>query len=146
MKQVYYALAPWHFVGALLVFLLVVPTLLVAVYKSAEESYVVGCGNATPPALLPDEDAAAETLFQQNCASCHNPIKDATGPALAGILDGRGEGFLYRFLVARKRPGKDRLIKKRVAQFGLECSQFSHLTREDVARLEGFIKRKSVYY
>lgn len=28
-----------------------------------------------------------KALFQANCASCHNPIKDATGPALKGMLD-----------------------------------------------------------
>jgi cytochrome c2/uncharacterized integral membrane protein len=27
-----------------------------------------------------------KALFQANCASCHNPIKDATGPALQGVL------------------------------------------------------------
>lgn len=26
-----------------------------------------------------------EALFKSNCASCHNPIKDATGPALQGV-------------------------------------------------------------
>jgi cytochrome c551/c552 len=26
-----------------------------------------------------------KALFQANCASCHNPIKDATGPALKGV-------------------------------------------------------------
>jgi mono/diheme cytochrome c family protein len=26
-----------------------------------------------------------KALFQANCASCHNPIKDATGPALQGV-------------------------------------------------------------
>ena len=25
-----------------------------------------------------------KALFQSNCASCHNPLKDATGPALKG--------------------------------------------------------------
>jgi len=29
--------------------------------------------------------AAGKTLFQNNCASCHNPLKDATGPALKGV-------------------------------------------------------------
>jgi mono/diheme cytochrome c family protein len=27
-----------------------------------------------------------KALFQANCASCHNPVKDATGPALKGAL------------------------------------------------------------
>ena len=26
-----------------------------------------------------------KALFQANCAACHNPLKDATGPALKGI-------------------------------------------------------------
>ena len=29
--------------------------------------------------------AAGKTLFSNNCASCHNPIKDGTGPALQGV-------------------------------------------------------------
>lgn len=144
MKQVYYILAPWHFVGFLLVFIVLVPTSLVLTYKYQEEAGMHGCGNVTPPAPLPDEDTAAETLFQQACASCHNPIKDATGPALAGILDGRREGFLYRFLVKRKAIRNDKLVRKRIAQYILECPQFTYLTKEDVARLEGFIKRKSL--
>lgn len=32
------------------------------------------------------QDAAAgKALFSANCASCHNPLKDATGPALQGV-------------------------------------------------------------
>ncbi len=34
-----------------------------------------------PAAAAPDGKA----LFQSNCASCHNPLKDATGPALKGV-------------------------------------------------------------
>ncbi len=37
--------------------------------------------------LLPANDSFAQdgkALFQANCASCHNPVKDATGPALQG--------------------------------------------------------------
>src|SRR5687767_12932430 len=37
-----------------------------------------------------------KALFQSNCASCHNPLKDATGPALKGA-DARvpGKEWLY---------------------------------------------------
>ena len=28
-----------------------------------------------------------EKLFKANCASCHNPIKNATGPKLQGALE-----------------------------------------------------------
>src|SRR5690606_24259918 len=30
---------------------------------------------------------AGQTLFQTNCASCHNPIKPMTGPALKGVTE-----------------------------------------------------------
>jgi mono/diheme cytochrome c family protein len=41
----------------------------------------------SPAFAQPDGKA----LFQANCASCHNPIKDATGPALQGV-DSRTPG------------------------------------------------------
>ncbi|MEO5684108.1 MAG: c-type cytochrome [Chitinophagaceae bacterium] len=31
--------------------------------------------------------AAGKTLFSANCASCHNPLKDGTGPALQGVSE-----------------------------------------------------------
>jgi len=38
------------------------------------------CGNA----IGGNDDGRA--LFMANCASCHNPLKDATGPALRGTF------------------------------------------------------------
>lgn len=40
-----------------------------------------------------------KALFQSNCASCHNPLKDATGPALKGV-DGRvpSKEWLYNWV------------------------------------------------
>ncbi len=40
-----------------------------------------------------------KALFQANCASCHNPLKDATGPALAGV-DSRvpSKEWLYKWV------------------------------------------------
>ena len=43
-----------------------------------------------------------EKLFKANCASCHNPIKNATGPKLQGVKDkwiNAGEGdLLYEWV------------------------------------------------
>lgn len=44
--------------------------ILIAIFASISSSYAQPDGKA---------------LFQSNCASCHNPIKDATGPALQGV-------------------------------------------------------------
>ena len=40
-----------------------------------------------------------KALFQANCASCHNPIKDATGPALKGVT-GRvpNKEWIYKWI------------------------------------------------
>jgi len=52
--------------------------------------------------FLSNRAAAApdgKALFQANCASCHNPLKDATGPALKGV-DGRvpSKEWLYKWI------------------------------------------------
>ncbi len=40
-----------------------------------------------------------KAIFQANCASCHNPLKDATGPALKGV-DGRvpNKEWIYKWV------------------------------------------------
>ncbi|HQW46678.1 MAG TPA: cytochrome c, partial [Chitinophagaceae bacterium] len=40
-----------------------------------------------------------KALFQANCAACHNPYKDATGPALNGV-DSRvpSKEWLYKWI------------------------------------------------
>lgn len=46
--------------------------IIVAIFACANTSFAQPDGKA---------------LFQSNCASCHNPFKDATGPALQGVSD-----------------------------------------------------------
>ncbi len=52
-------------------------------------------GSATTAFAAPD----GAGLFRANCASCHNPIKDATGPALKGAT-GRvpNKAWLYKWV------------------------------------------------
>ncbi len=43
--------------------------------------------------------AAGKALFSANCASCHNPLKDATGPALQGVdKDVPSKEWLYKWV------------------------------------------------
>lgn len=52
-------------------------------------------------ALFMAQKASAQdgkALFQTNCASCHNPIKDATGPALKGLSDEAGMEWIHAWV------------------------------------------------
>jgi len=57
-----------------------------------------------PAPLGPPNSANSEVLnsgrilFNANCASCHNPIKEATGPPLAFLDKRRDKEWLYRFI------------------------------------------------
>lgn len=54
---------------------------------------IIACANTS--FAQPDGKA----LFQSNCASCHNPIKDATGPALQGVSERvPGKEWLYEWI------------------------------------------------
>jgi cytochrome c551/c552 len=54
---------------------------------------LVGCNAGEDKRLTPPQSVAqeqqqedGETLFKNNCANCHKPDKDYTGPALQGSL------------------------------------------------------------
>jgi hypothetical protein len=52
------------------------------------------------PATKPNEEISeGKSLFKINCASCHNPVVDGTGPPLAGVSE--------RWKAAGKYRGKD---------------------------------------
>ncbi|WP_157976857.1 c-type cytochrome [Taibaiella helva] len=45
-----------------------------------------------------DTIAAGKALFENNCGSCHNPVKDLTGPSLAFIPQRRDRKWLKQFI------------------------------------------------
>lgn len=52
--------------------------------------FVAGCASndkkASTSETVVDEGVNGETLYKSNCASCHKPDKDFTGPVLKGAL------------------------------------------------------------
>ncbi len=44
--------------------------------------------------------ADGEALFKANCASCHKPDKDYTGPALKGWKERQPEGWIYKWVAS----------------------------------------------
>src|SRR4051812_48781638 len=44
--------------------------------------------------------ADGQALFKANCASCHKPDKDFTGPALKGWKDREPAGWIYKWIAS----------------------------------------------
>lgn len=39
-----------------------------------------------------------EQIFVENCSSCHHPFKDATGPAIAGVMKRHSEAWVRKWI------------------------------------------------
>jgi hypothetical protein len=76
-----------------------------------------------------------KALFNSNCASCHNPIKDATGPALQGAdQHPHGKEWIYKWVhnpsavIAAGDPHAKELVDK----YKTVMTAFPTLTNEDI--------------
>jgi mono/diheme cytochrome c family protein len=72
-------------------------------------------------------------LFKANCASCHKPMKDFTGPALAGCRERSPDrDWPYRFTVNTHRMTEgDNYARELIKKYSSAMPQFN-LSREDV--------------
>jgi len=120
--------------------------LFIAFRPTPIESETFVCGNALMGhAAANGSDSTfvdGKAIFQSNCASCHNPVKDATGPALADINSFRSQEWICRFLTKPKFiPDDKRAINLR-KQYGLSCMKFPQLNCEEVLAVVRFIDYK----
>lgn len=110
-------------------------------HDAVREEGPAGCGNT----YRPDENRVSsgldgKQLFQMHCATCHNPIKDATGPALQGSLN-RWKNDTIRLYAFIRNANK--MIKKRdpyamqlYKQWNkTEMTAFPHLTNEEITAI-----------
>jgi hypothetical protein len=90
---------------------------------------------------VPAQDG--KTLFLSKCASCHNPFKDGTGPALGGLEDRHKWGDHKELLAWVNNPGgymaKDPYTQGLKARFGSMMTGFPDLKLEDVTAIVNFI-------
>jgi cytochrome c len=98
------------------------------------ESQIFVCGNALMDNSVGSDSTLADgkALFQNNCASCHNPLKDATGPALADINSFRSQEWMCRFLTKPKFIPTDKRATNLRKQYGLKCMKFPKLSCEEI--------------
>ncbi|MBS1565730.1 MAG: c-type cytochrome [Bacteroidetes bacterium] len=84
-----------------------------------------------------------KTLFQNNCASCHHPIKDGTGPALKGVSQRVPDKKLLHDwvhnppgIIASGNPYFSSLFKQR----GVMMTPFASLTDKDIDAIIGYVE------
>jgi mono/diheme cytochrome c family protein len=104
-----------------------------------ENSVVIEHNNVKPSIAL----SVGRSLFQQNCASCHNITKDMTGPALFG-LEERGpwndRKKLYDWI---HNPPKfmtgSSYVKSLREKFGIMMTAFPTLSEKDIDAIVDYI-------
>ncbi|HSC36552.1 MAG TPA: c-type cytochrome [Chitinophagaceae bacterium] len=84
-----------------------------------------------------------KALFQNNCASCHHPIKDGTGPALKGVTQRVPDGKLLhawiknnQAVLASGNPYFTKLYNERKSTM----SVFTNLTDKDIDAILGYVE------
>ena len=85
-----------------------------------------------------------KALFNSNCAACHNPLKDATGPALKGVSGhAHGKEWIYKWV---KNPSAvlasgDPHAKELVDKFKIVMTAFPALGKEDVDAILDYVDK-----
>ncbi|MFI5187823.1 MAG: c-type cytochrome [Chitinophagales bacterium] len=87
-----------------------------------------------------------QQLFQQNCASCHNPSKDMTGPRLGDVLErdpynGDISKIVNWVHNVDKLLATDSYYKGLMARYGARMTQFSGLSDKDIAAIIGYTEK-----
>ena len=84
-----------------------------------------------------------KALFMSKCASCHNPFKDGTGPALAGLEDRHKWADHKELLAWVNNPGgymaKDPYTQGLKTKFGSMMTGFPDLTLKDVDAIVSYL-------
>jgi len=87
-----------------------------------------------------------EKLFKANCASCHNPIKNATGPKMQGVLqkwiDAGEEELIYEWVQNPSKlynSGKSKMAKAIWDWSPTAMTPQGHLSREEVESIFTYV-------
>lgn len=81
-----------------------------------------------------------KAIFQADCASCHHPLKDETGPAFLNITKKRSADWIFKFVTDRSSLKND-LDSMKYENFSSEfnCPEFSKFSKEQVQAIFDYI-------
>jgi len=84
--------------------------------------HLISCNTEQKPSAQIDvaemKKIRAYQAYTNNCVSCHNQFKPATGPALSGtLIDSRSAEWLYTFLTNRAEIKNDQGLKNRQKEY-----------------------------
>jgi hypothetical protein len=79
-------------------------------------------------------------LFQNHCATCHNPLLPNVGLSLRELLRERDEDFLNRFMTERELLYRtDPQVRESVQIHGDTCPRFPNLSRDEARSITSFV-------
>jgi len=105
----------------------------------------IGCAVVYPESYLAihDNDTAyayGKEVFMVNCAVCHNPMRDATGPALLDAIPQRSADWLCRFITDTSFHPDDQFTQLMQENYnGMQCMKFPQLTCDDIEALTSYL-------
>lgn len=86
-----------------------------------------------------------KALFKNNCASCHNPTKDGTGPKLAGVINDEyyqsDMNRLYDWVHNPPKYMKEPRYAAMKAKFGSEMTPFPQLKNEEIDAIFAYVEQ-----
>ncbi len=114
--------------------------------------YLLSCNAEQKPSAQIDvaemKKVRAYQAYTNNCVSCHNQFKPATGPALSGtLIDSRSAEWLYIFLTNRAETKNDQGLKKRQKEYApVRCITLDTITtaqQEKIKLIIAYLKNYS---
>lgn len=101
-------------------------------------------GEAASSAASGGDAKAGQTLFQTNCAQCHNPIKPMTGPALKGAVANipGGMDWVYDWVHNSSKviASGDEYANNLFNQWGkISMTHFPQLTKQDIDDIFAYV-------
>ena len=87
-----------------------------------------------------------QQLFNSNCASCHSPTKDLTGPKLGGVLEkdpynGDVNKIVHWVQNVDKMLASDPYYKGLMAKYGARMTQFANLSDKEIAAIINYTEK-----